>query len=101
PPSARRHETRELTVVPGFIDVHIHGAAGYDVMDTLPGALAAIAASAAAHGTTSFLATTVTASEELTSRAAETVAAWMELAGREGTGGTPSAEILGLHVEGP
>lgn len=101
PPSARRHEKRELTVVPGFIDVHIHGAAGYDVMDALPGALAAIAASAAAHGTTSFVATTVTASEELTSRAAETVAAWMEWAGRECTGGTPSAEILGLHFEGP
>ena len=101
PPSARRHDKRELTVVPGFIDVHIHGAAGYDVMDTIPEALAAIAATAAAHGTTSFVATTVTASEELTSRAAEGVAAWTERAGRERAGSTPSAEILGLHFEGP
>jgi len=101
PVSARRYDKRDFSIVPGFIDVHIHGAAGYDVMDSSAGALAAITAGVAARGTTSFLATTVTASEESTSRAVEGVAGWMERAASERTGGAPSAEILGVHFEGP
>jgi N-acetylglucosamine-6-phosphate deacetylase len=101
PVSARRYDKRDFSIVPGFIDVHIHGAAGYDVMDSSAGALAAIAAGVAARGTTSFLATTVTASEESTSRAVEAVAGWMERAASERAGAVPSAEILGVHFEGP
>jgi N-acetylglucosamine-6-phosphate deacetylase len=101
PASARRYDKRDLSIVPGFIDVHIHGAAGYDVMDASPEALAAITAGVAAGGTTSLAATTVTASEESTSRAVEAVAGWMTLAARGHAGSTPSAEILGVHFEGP
>jgi N-acetylglucosamine-6-phosphate deacetylase len=105
PASARRHDKRNFSLIPGFIDVHIHGAAGYDVMDASPEGLAAIAASVASWGTTSFLATTVTASQESTFRAMDAVAAWMKgtekRAGRERTGDRPSAEILGVHFEGP
>lgn len=100
PPSARRHDKREFSIVPGFIDVHIHGAAGYDVMDAAPEALAALTASVAPHGTTSLVATTVTASEESTSRAVEVVAAWTR-AEQEGARERASAEILGVHFEGP
>jgi N-acetylglucosamine-6-phosphate deacetylase len=111
PASARRHEKRNFSVVPGFIDVHIHGAAGYDVMDSGSEAFAAITASVAARGTTSLVATTVTASEEFTSRAVQGVAAWMKHARQEGAEhgqpeqgsakDRPSAEILGVHFEGP
>ena len=101
PASARRHDKRNFIVVPGFIDVHIHGAAGYDVMDSSAESLAAITASVAAHGTTSLVATTVTASELATCRAAEALAAWIKRAKAESQGGSPSAEILGIHFEGP
>lgn len=101
PASARRCDKREFSIVPGFIDVHIHGAAGYDVMDSSAEALAAIAARVASRGTTSFLATTVTASEESTSRAVQAVAAWVQNVAIERGAGMPSAEILGVHLEGP
>lgn len=52
PASARRHDKRDFSVVPGFIDVHIHGASGYDVMDSSPEALVAITINVAARGTT-------------------------------------------------
>jgi N-acetylglucosamine-6-phosphate deacetylase len=101
PASAHRHDKRGFSVIPGFIDLHIHGAAGSDVMDSSPQALAAITASVAARGTTSLVATTVTASEESLSRAAEAVADWMHCEKRRHPEGTPSAEILGVHFEGP
>jgi N-acetylglucosamine-6-phosphate deacetylase len=101
PASARRHDKRDFSVVPGFIDVHIHGAAGYDVMDSSPEGLAAMTASVASHGTTSLVATTVTASEDATCRAVEVVASSMKRAGSQSTGSKPSAEILGVHFEGP
>jgi N-acetylglucosamine-6-phosphate deacetylase len=101
PASAHRHDRRDFSAVPGFIDVHIHGAAGYDVMDSSAEALAGISARVAARGTTSLLATTVTASEVATCRAVEAVAAWMERSKAEPPGNRPSAEILGVHFEGP
>ena len=101
PPSALRHDKRDVSVVPGFIDVHIHGASGYDVMDSSPEALTAITTNVAGRGTTSVVATTVTASEQATCRAVEAVAARMERAKAEPTGSKPSAEILGIHFEGP
>jgi N-acetylglucosamine-6-phosphate deacetylase len=100
PRSARPHDKRAFTIVPGFIDLHIHGAAGHDVMESSREALAAISAAVARHGTTSLVATTVTASEEVTARAAETVARCMQHAACEGRG-RAAAEILGLHFEGP
>src|SRR5579862_4642519 len=78
PSGALRHEARGLTVAPGFVDVHIHGAGGHDVMEGNPSALAAIASAVAAHGTTSLVATTVTASEEDTCRAATGIAAYID-----------------------
>ena len=50
-----------MTVVPGFVDVHIHGAGGHDVMEGDERALDRITSTVARHGTTSFVATTVTA----------------------------------------
>src|SRR5579862_5391885 len=59
--------------VPGFIDVHVHGAVGHDTMNATPNDLVAMAQFFAKHGVTSFLATTMTASQEQTTRALENV----------------------------
>ena len=56
-------------LMPGFIDIHIHGAAGADVMDGSLEALDAMAKSIIRGGTTSFLATTMTMPEKTIVRA--------------------------------
>ncbi len=81
-------------VLPGFIDVHVHGAVSRDTMDADPAALAEMARFFAAHGVTSFLPTTMTAPHADTLHAVQAVA---EVAERD-TGG---ARILGVHLEGP
>lgn len=82
------------TVLPGFIDVHVHGGAGHDTMDATPEALAGMAAFFAHHGVTAFLPTTITAPHHEILQAVQNVAAVLQQ--------PPSgARILGLHVEGP
>jgi N-acetylglucosamine-6-phosphate deacetylase len=87
--------------VPGFVDVHIHGAGGYDVMEATPEALEAIAGVVATRGTTSFVATTVTASEDSTCRAVSGIASWIRTQHSLRSTSAPQAEILGVHFEGP
>jgi len=101
PPGAIHREARGLTIVPGFVDVHIHGAGGHDVMEGTPEALRAITRTVAGHGTTSLVATTVTASEERTCQSVAGIAAWMRSDVSVPDGHTPQAEILGVHFEGP
>jgi len=88
----------DKTAVPGFIDVHIHGAGGHDVMEGTPEAFRPITRKVAEHGTTSLLATTVTASVDETVRAVEGIAAYIA---RQRETEEPRAEILGIHFEGP
>jgi N-acetylglucosamine-6-phosphate deacetylase len=100
PSSASRYEARSLTVVPGFIDVHIHGAGGHDVMEATDEALRAVTHTVARYGTTSIVATTVTASAEETCRTVAGIARWMKSS--ESIPSTqPQAELLGIHFEGP
>ena len=88
------------TIVPGFVDVHIHGAGGHDVMEGSHQALEIVTATVAAHGTTSLVATTVTASEKETRDSVAGIAHFIlhtsQYPARE-----LSAEILGIHFEGP
>src|SRR5262245_1007938 len=60
-------------VLPGFIDVHVHGAIGADTMDADPAALAKMARFAAHHGVTAFLPTTMTADAAATLAAVQAV----------------------------
>src|SRR5208337_2008303 len=83
---------------PGFIDVHIHGAGGHDVMEATGAALSAVSHTVAAHGTTSFVATTVTASTESTCQSAEGIASYIC---QQHQADDPRADILGIHFEGP
>lgn len=90
----------DAIAAPGFVDVHIHGAGGHDVMEGAPEALAAVAETVARRGTTSFVATTVTASPEETCRSAEGIARYIARQ-KERRGKDAWAEILGIHFEGP
>ena len=78
PSSALRYDARSLTAVPGFIDVHIHGAGGHDVMEGTDAALRAVTKTVARQGTTSIVATTVTASAEQTCGAIAGIARWIK-----------------------
>ncbi|BAU29083.1 N-acetylglucosamine 6-phosphate deacetylase [Aneurinibacillus soli] len=83
-------------LVPGFIDVHIHGAAGADVMDENLAALQTIASALPAEGTTSFLATTMTQEAKKIERALMNVREYRRTYMNPG-----QAEVLGVHLEGP
>jgi len=84
--------------VPGFLDVHIHGAGGHDVMEGTEAALKTVARTIARHGTTSFVATTVTASTEDICRASEGIAGYIA---QQCQACESKAEVLGIHFEGP
>lgn len=102
PANAKRIEARGITLVPGFVDVHVHGAGGHDVMEATPVALDAVAAALARGGTTSFLATTVTAAPDALCSSAAGIAKLISAQTSEsGEEANPRAEILGIHFEGP
>ena len=84
----------ELRIVPGFIDIHCHGAYTFDTNDANPKGLRNWSKRIVDEGVTAFLATTITQSEEVLTNAVKNVANVME-EGYEG------AEILGIHFEGP
>jgi N-acetylglucosamine-6-phosphate deacetylase len=81
-------------LLPGFIDLHVHGAMGHEAMDASPAGIEEMAQFYASHGVTSFLATTWTASRDALVKALEVVE---EMQGRVRSGAT----LLGVHLEGP
>ena len=83
-----------LIVLPGFVDLHAHGAVGADVMDADPEGLRRMARFYARHGVTAWLPTTMTASARDLERALEAVG---EVIGPVEHGAT----VLGAHLEGP
>lgn len=104
PAGATDYVAAGMTVVPGFVDVHIHGAGGHDVMEANARALDRITSTVARHGTTSIVATTVTAPIEDTCHTLEGLARYIR--SRENPEEPPkpgrlAAEILGIHLEGP
>jgi N-acetylglucosamine-6-phosphate deacetylase len=98
PAGAQEISAIDNTAIPGFVDVHIHGAGGHDVMEGTPEALRAITRMVATHGTTSMVATTVTASAENTLRSVADIAKYI-CEQRESD--DARAEVLGIHFEGP
>ncbi len=81
-------------LMPGFIDLHVHGAVGHDTMDANPEGLADMARFYARHGVTGFLATTWTDS-------AERIYAAMKAAAQMPQHVEGGAEMLGVYMEGP
>ena len=98
PAGAREIRATDKTAVPGFIDVHIHGAGGHDVMEGTDTALRTITRKVSEYGTTALVATTVTASTEQTLRAVEGIAGYIA---QQHETDEPRAEVLGIHFEGP
>jgi N-acetylglucosamine-6-phosphate deacetylase len=95
----KRLSLQNLTLFPGFIDVHTHGAVGVDVMTAKVSDLQRVAAYLAAHGVTSWLPTLVPAPPEDYLQARQSIE---ELITDQETENTrPAARALGLHYEGP
>ncbi|MGP8254021.1 MAG: N-acetylglucosamine-6-phosphate deacetylase [Terracidiphilus sp.] len=99
-PGAELHEFKGAMLAPAFFDVHIHGAAGHDVMEATPEALAAIGRFLATRGTGSYLATTVTAPLDMTLRALDGLAKLIDHPDRIDADGDAALPI-GIHLEGP
>ena len=81
-------------IVPGFLDIHCHGAFEFDTNDANEEGLRNWTKNIVSEGVTGFLATTITQSEEVLTKAVANVAKVME-------DGYEGAEILGIHFEGP
>jgi N-acetylglucosamine-6-phosphate deacetylase len=104
PPGTAEFDARKMTAVPGFVDLHIHGAGGCDLMEEGVEALPTVAFTAAKHGTTALVATTVTASEDRSCRSLRGLARYVSSEGNRHPPAArrqPVAEILGVHLEGP
>ena len=82
-------------IVPGLIDIHVHGSKGADVMDSTPEALETMSRFFVTRGVTAFVATMITAPE------ADLLAGLENVRSVKRNGGLPGAEVLGVHQEGP
>lgn len=92
------HRFPHATLVPSYIDIHIHGCSGHDVMEATPQALHAIGTHLASRGVAAYLPTTVTSPRDETLRALTGLATQIELQQRT----TPTGAVpLGIHLEGP
>lgn len=98
PAGAQEVRATDRIAIPGFVDLHIHGAGGHDVMEGSPAALHSVTRKVSEYGTTSIVATTVTASTDETLRAVEGIATYIA---HQHETDEPHAEILGIHFEGP
>lgn len=82
-------------ILPGFIDQHIHGANGVDVIDGTEDDIYSMACSLAKEGVTAFLATTTTQSVDVIDKSLETIKSYMDKNHEDGS------EVIGVHLEGP
>ncbi len=83
-------------VLPGFVDVHVHGGGGADFMHGTEDAARQVARTHSRFGTTGLLATTLTASRDETDRAITAAKSVMDAGPGDG-----EARVLGVHLEGP
>lgn len=90
----------EHLIAPGFIDIHVHGAAGHSFMNAGTDGIREILSYHRKHGTTSLLATTLTASDESICAALSNINNFMECQKSSSVLGS-CASILGVHIEGP
>ena len=94
PEGAAAVDAKNGYILPGFIDLHVHGGGDSDFMDGTVEAFCAAARAHCAHGTTALCPTTMTCPDELLE---ETIDLFLQAKDRNDTG----AQLLGLHLEGP
>ena len=87
-------DAKDKYIVPGYIDIHVHGGGGSDVMDGEYEAIKQVAATHSRFGTTAFLPTTMTMSKDKIMNSLKSIHEALSK-------GTGAAEILGVHLEGP
>ena len=97
PAGARHLEFPGLVLAPGFIDIHIHGGAGHDVMEPDESAREKIERQLVQHGVTAYLPTTVTAPQGRILQALE----FLGHAAAHNSGSKGRAVPIGIHLEGP
>jgi N-acetylglucosamine-6-phosphate deacetylase len=103
-PAEGTHHFPAATLAPAFFDVHVHGAAGHDVMEATPEALGKIGRFLASRGTGSFLATTVTAPLDMTLKALDGLAKLIDHPDSIPDSihsSSPTTRPIGIHLEGP
>jgi N-acetylglucosamine-6-phosphate deacetylase len=98
---AREIDFPGALIAPGYIDLHIHGSAGHDVMDSAVDALPAIECLLARHGVTSYYPTTVTAPIDKLLGALERLSDAIESRSQAREQIAGRARPLGIHLEGP
>jgi N-acetylglucosamine-6-phosphate deacetylase len=86
------------TLAPAFLDIHMHGGGGHDLMEATPEALSVVSIFVASRGTGSYLATTVTAPLDATLRSLSELAKRIDESQRDEWRG---ARPMGIHLEGP
>jgi N-acetylglucosamine-6-phosphate deacetylase len=101
PKVCRTVDLKDAILAPGFIDLHIHGGAGHDVMEGDDAALEAVESLIAEHGVTSYCPTTVTASMDETLGSLGKLGHFIERMASHGPANNGRARPLGVHLEGP
>ena len=91
----------DATLVHGFVDIHIHGGAGLDLMRALPSELPRLGKFLTTHGVTGYFPTTVAAPLDATCAALGRLADAIETAAGPMNDDTAQARPLGIHLEGP
>lgn len=94
PEAAQRLDAGGGYILPGFIDIHVHGGGGYDCMDASVETFHAVARAHCEHGSTAIVPTTMTCEDELLEKV---IQCYLQASTSNGN----SAEMLGLHLEGP
>jgi N-acetylglucosamine-6-phosphate deacetylase len=101
PAGSRVTDFPGAVLAPGFIDIHIHGGGGHDVMEAGTDALPPVERLLASHGVSSYFPTTVTAPLDKTLSSLASLADAIEASDAETVPREPRARPLGIHLEGP
>ena len=101
PTNITRSDFADAAIAPGYIDIHIHGGAGLDVMSASQAELPRLGRFLAMHGVTGYFPTTVAAPLDQTCAALESLAGAIEAGTTGKNGNSVLARPLGIHLEGP
>lgn len=93
-PDKEVYDAQGSIIIPGMIDLEVHGAAGYDISDACPEAYGAISDYLLRHGVTSYVGAVDSFEEEILEEACSAAGEWMKE-------DHPGAKMIGLQLRGP